>query len=82
MVPESSASATTERISTSVTTDGCSGPTPSRRNTSPVEASSSHTTGAAVRETSVMAGATRQAMPSGSRSAKRLGTSSPMTMDR
>jgi hypothetical protein len=47
-----------------------------------VEASRSQTTGVPTRDTSDIIGATALAMPSGLRSAKFFGTSSPTTTDR
>ena len=48
----------------------------------PEDASSSHTSARARRESTSSDGATRTARPSGSRSASRFGTSSPSTSDR
>lgn len=82
MTPAVSASATRLRISSSVTALALSVSWPISRNTARVEASRSHTAGRAARETTRMPGATMQAIRSGLRKARCLGTSSPMITDR
>ena len=71
ITPALAASATTVRISSSVTALAGASRRPSRRNTRPVEASNSQTTGPMARESSVMGRATAQAMPSGERTSTR-----------
>ncbi len=77
MTPAVSASATTERSSSSVTIWLASRDWPSRRKTSALVVSSSHANGDARMVSQRIAGATAQAIVSGERSANCLGTSSP-----
>ena len=82
ITPAVSASAMMVLISSSVTVLSDAVLWPKRRKISLVEASSSQTTGAPIREISAMSGATVQAIPSAFFSARCLGTSSPTTTER
>ncbi len=77
ITPASWLSATSMRISSSVTEADSSLPRPSTRNTSRVEWDSSQTPGAAIFASQLMGSATRPAMSSERVRASRLGTSSP-----
>ena len=82
ITPAVSASATTERNSSSVTTWLASRSCPSRRKTSLLVVSSAHANGDASRVNHSIAGATAHAIGSGERSANCFGTSSPTISER
>ena len=71
-----------ERTSSSVTVSSRAPCRPSRRSSRSVEAPSSQTKGAAMRDSMRIGGAIREATRSGFFRAMRLGISSPSTMDR
>ena len=80
--PAPSASAISVLISSSVTVLLGGWRCRSSQNTALVETSSSHTAGAAMRDSVVISGAIRQAMVSALRSARFFGTSSPTISER
>jgi hypothetical protein len=82
IAPEVSASATKVLISSSVMAFSGEVCTPRRRKIALVDASRSQTTGPPMRDTTVIRGATAQAIASGLRRARCFGTSSPMITER
>ena len=75
-------SAISVRTSSSVTVSAGWTSLPSRRSTNRLDVSSSQTAGVLIREIRSMVGATSAATRSGARSARCLGTSSPMISER